>query len=816
MGTTRPALLLGILLLTTGCASPPAVSTATSPDTPADALLPVESPGVLGGYTLQLRGTTDAPEAALIPLAGGAAVGDSYMLDASRYFTGGLCGDCVKVSGIGLVDPTTLDLTITVRHPFPKPPATLGPNDRLDLHIFDVTGLLVSAEPGGPSFPSSGLSIAPIRLLNAAGYSGVLDPFLDRIFPTPGADLHPYRAFALNSTSGNFDGGSATGFTDVAAPSGHNVLPMGGQASSTYRIAMPPAGSSVTFEQDLLFVVSASWGQGAGSKPERQTPAYRLPEFNQKAAFEVSASVTANTLAEDDPTGEATLQLEVSDWQWPTSVAGTWPDPASKGTVRTASIPEQIVIDIPGLLSIPLQFDPGTLTGSGIIRGGEIAITNTADAAEGSYLGLVQVIDSLSGAQGIAQDDPIPTGLGQLRTAQVFRIDVGPSTVVGDFGDAVLISDRNLAEITGHFNTNMPELVTDGVDLYLGYQGPSDEAVVARSITGGASWSNVEIYQGAPDSFMDPSIGCLPNSDELQVVLAAPDETGTYASRSTDNGSNWAILQPVHDDGGSPDDSQAISSGAGDPCVIYGTLREVGGDLEFILGSAIFNGSLWSERGNITDVNPGGGIGLIRVDESPMVYRLSASTLVCIFSSNQRPIADLDDDTISEPVAVRSLDNGLTWQDWAYVRPLDATRTIETLASAQQGTALYCIEVSELGVATLKRSTDEGQTWVTRPLPAELGTVKEGICEIITGPDQRQALVWVPSTAGNGELQCALSEDGGASWMPAVGCEDDAGNNFEVITATGAYTDDGRLHVAFTTDRGPGGAIGWWGVSQSI
>lgn len=809
-----PAICCLLLTSMVACAQAGAPLPESPRETATPPVVPPVAQGVLGMYQMSMTESGGLPEVSLTPWRDLQAVGDSYLLDASAYFSGALCGDCVRLSGIRLVDTTTLDLDFTLRHPFPLPAASPAPKDRLDLHIFDVTGILVSAEPGGPLFPASQTRIAPVRLLNPHGYTGVLDPWLDRIFPTPQADAHPYRVFAIDDTAGNFAGGNPSGFADLATPRGFNVFPQGSVATQTYRLRMPPAGTSLRFNQDALLVISASWGQGAGSKPERMTPVYRAPEFNQKAPWSVTANVTANTLTGGQTSSSATLGVTIRDWQWDVPLAATWPDPGSRGTIRTASNPVQVLVEVPGITNGAVSVDPTTFPGTGQTRTGQIDITNALAAAEGTYLGLVQVIDNHDNALGIAQDDPTPGFLGQLRTSAVFAVTVAPGGGPGPFGSAVLISDRDLNDIAGLFNTNMPELVTDGSDLYLGYQGPADEAVVARCTNFGSSWTNVEVYQGSPGAFLDPSIGCVANSDDLQVVLAAPDDTGTYSSRSQNNGSSWSPLLEVHDDLGSPDDSQAITSGIGAPVAIFGTIRESGGTLEFVLGSAVFTGTLWSERSLITDARPGSGPGLIRIDESPMIYRLSDNSLVCLFSSNERPITTLGDDTISEPVVARSLDEGATWQDWTYVRSLDGTRTIETLASARQGDTLYFVEVAEDGTPSLRRSTNGGLAWLSRPLPTELTSVENGICEIAAGPDQTLALIWASGDGGNATLICSLSDNGGDTWGTVLPCEDDPGNLYTVYAASAVFTTNGRLHIAFTSNRRPGGQIGWYSVSQ--
>ncbi|HYE79494.1 MAG TPA: hypothetical protein VEI97_16025, partial [bacterium] len=201
-------------------ASNPASGLPASPDVWGSGVLAVVTGVINPDGTLGL----DAPPRS------GLAVGDTFDLDATEFFTQGPCYDCIEVTGISRDGAGNLRLPFAVRHPF-----GLGVNGRYDLHLFDARGILIL--PGSSPFP--GLGSAPVNVgvntiadqvltgdpelvLNADGYTTYFDyhaanPAYGPPRTIPG-NLNPFKRYFVDENPGTFD---------HANPAGWNVFPMG-------------------------------------------------------------------------------------------------------------------------------------------------------------------------------------------------------------------------------------------------------------------------------------------------------------------------------------------------------------------------------------------------------------------------------------------------------------------------------------------------------------------------------------------------------------------------------------------------------------
>ena len=446
-------ILLGLLLLSLGCSK----GTGVSPVGP-DTLMPVNDgitdipdairtsqfsyEGPIGIYKLKIN--PGIPSAELIPLRSAFDLGDSYQIDVINYFAVTPCSDCVRIKAVELESDNTLTLHIAVRHPFRLPADVDHPkdNERLDLHIFDVEGILI--DNGSTQFDwtrsdlnGDGLREEPIIsssgiLKDPDGYTSIHDSFYDAILPTD-ANIHPYKIFAMDPSEGSYnpDLDPNNGYPYLGTATGHNILPQGSpEYVVEYNLKLASAS-----EMDFLFVLSASWGQsakGRGSElGKRNNPRYFLPEYNRKEPWKVSVSVTENTLSGNTPSTHAKITVKVMDWQQNATVLGSFDFLTSPlDRIRRQSNIRETTIEIPDM---GIWFDDTNLpapTGSGTSTNPltyTVTIFNTALVPGGTYHGLVASRDDLEGQNlemGLERDGKTKFKIMDFTTYQVFEINI--------------------------------------------------------------------------------------------------------------------------------------------------------------------------------------------------------------------------------------------------------------------------------------------------------------------------------------------------------------------------------------------------------
>jgi len=400
---------------------PEPVITSAAPDGSV-----VSSQGGFAYAELTLTDDGDAVAVELEPARTAEAGGDAFLVDVTRFFTESPCRDCLAIESVERGSGFTgVEVAIRATHPFPAPTA---PTARRDLHVFDVMGVILSnGAPGQVQAfdPNSILIYTGNDLRNADGYTALLDNALDTWFPTPSVEAHPYRIFSTDATPGTYDPLSPNGLTDLVAPTGRNIFPMGGSSTIPFQFNLLPGET-----RRVALVLLASYGQSASNKAMRTTPQYYLPEFNHKPAWKVTATVQNNFLVEGQTGSTAELEVAVRDWQQGAAAANPWEFGSSpKDAVRQASEVGTVTVALPGVLSTPIsQTGPGTGTGVFDDMTYAFLLTNQAGAGIGTYPGLVTVTDSLIDSRLSGLDrDLTPTDLGQFTTYQLFFAEVQPT-----------------------------------------------------------------------------------------------------------------------------------------------------------------------------------------------------------------------------------------------------------------------------------------------------------------------------------------------------------------------------------------------------
>ena len=364
----------------------------------------------------------------------GASLGEQFLGDITSFLTSVYCQDCARIDGVTITEEGYIDVQISIRHPFDLPvPGPPTAKNRLDLHLFDAWGLIYTDT--GVYFPSAGITVKPGFLVNADGYSGTYDAFIDEIAPSQN-DHHPFKILFEDATEGNFDPESElTGFTDLLHPTGHNVFPQGSGFNSTSYLFNVEEGNAVQFLLVLTasYGVSARWDVPNGERGNRLTPGYFLPRFNRHEAWKIQATIPdyLNFLTSNDPTQTAQLRIDVWDWQDDYYVSQDWDFKISKaGEISLESDIAYIAITIPALDDelkiIDRELGSGTMP-----KQFSTEITNKNQVPPGKYYGIVVAMDEADGSctmLGFKRDGRTPFLYNKIRTYQVFEIEVKSSS----------------------------------------------------------------------------------------------------------------------------------------------------------------------------------------------------------------------------------------------------------------------------------------------------------------------------------------------------------------------------------------------------
>ncbi|HYE78099.1 MAG TPA: sialidase family protein [bacterium] len=540
--------------------------------------------GALGAFRFTLDPTQ--LQATLEPYGRSAmGFGDSYAVDASGFLAGSPCGDCFKVDGVGLSPTGQLFVDFQTRHPFKLPtlPTPLD-GERYDLHLFDVRGLFLFRPPTGastqgfvqlahaggpdPRGPQS-LSIDNSGFLagiSRDGLTGAYDAYTDGFWPTD-ATLHPYAMLREDTGPSTFRRDVNNGTSDIRVPTGHNVLPMGGGPYTRRVYFNAPLGGEPI---EYLVLVLAQFGassQGRGSAlGQRLNPVYFVPEYNLKAPWKVQVEEQTNELRGGDPTSTARVQVKIWDWQHALGL-----DTLVGSLTPTLATPRDSLLAPSRVTAVRAQVaglaDPGDIAGNYAGGNGSpgspllwnLTIPNASAAAEGSYLGLVQVLDEHTGNPaipgGIGRDGRTPFMLGRPATYIPFTVMVAPAGTdpnTGFHDGASMFNPTDpLPDVSytrDTYGAFAAQSVSGAHPVYAAVQAEQtpvtgQDVLVIHSNSWASAWSQPLLpYTAVLGHQEHPALAVAPNGVSIYLVYSGPGGQGKpdiYCHASQTMGLSW-------------------------------------------------------------------------------------------------------------------------------------------------------------------------------------------------------------------------------------------------------------------------------------
>ncbi|MEO7995431.1 MAG: hypothetical protein ABI743_13625, partial [bacterium] len=438
------ALALSAASLACSHTSNPALPVDTAALTPSIAVFgPSSAPdaagmvtGALGAYALEVDKVNLT--ATLAPDRLAQTQGDLYQLSVRPFFK----GKSILVTGVQAgAAPDTLDIAVQFTHPFAAPADLTPPasaTKRIDLHIFDLTAVLVAEGSDSFTFAPDPALVTNGRLLtNADGYRQVGGTFDTAALGITTANLFPYKLVA-NIDTGNPLGTynpAANGWQNAAlqGPTGYDVFPQGGVATAHFILDLNALPAS------LQLVPIAKY------MDPRSTPApktHRLPDGDpthlQYILPEAAGDVERITASPTGPLigGSATetisVNVDVLDWDHGAAVATTFPNNADLGQIAEESDIKSVELCFPTIKDYTAVADP---PGIAPIITTSLPLNNVllADPLSSTeVLGLIRVEDHQDDSatrQPITLDeDLLPVGTLDSTRYQIVRITVDPGS----------------------------------------------------------------------------------------------------------------------------------------------------------------------------------------------------------------------------------------------------------------------------------------------------------------------------------------------------------------------------------------------------
>jgi PKD repeat protein len=393
--------------------------------------------GLIGIYEISVD--KGAMTAEMTSLRSSSAIDTLEVVDITGFMSVSPCKDCAKIRSVGVDTNGNVVLSIGIKHPFAAgdPANQITGKNRADLHIFNVEGVMVLQGAGSQvNFSGLAQTVNNGGLLNPDGFTPYLDLYLDQAFPTS-ETIHPYILHFKDYSTGNFSATNPMGFASVTnpPPSGNLVMPMGVDYDFQDYILAIGEGNSANF----YYAVECTYAITTNNFLERFNPVYRVPQHNKKAASEVDVEITHNNLAAGVLSSAAEITVKVLDINHGVSVGPGLDQMYADSSVKAISAEVSGVTSSPVVVNNPVAVGGNGRNPSDPLRF-NIQIPNSANASEGTYTGLIKVLDSyqpgintapaLTGYDGVKRVPPGTSTLDGLftipefATYQVFTINV--------------------------------------------------------------------------------------------------------------------------------------------------------------------------------------------------------------------------------------------------------------------------------------------------------------------------------------------------------------------------------------------------------
>jgi uncharacterized delta-60 repeat protein len=215
-----------------------------------------------------------------------------------QFLEQGPCTDCFKLAGVSPNPDGTLNVNVSIKHPFTN----------LNVTGFDVRGIAMFS--GSHVFPESGLIMSDRTLgegevVNANGYTTLYNP------TTSGHALEGYTKGKLATDT--FPTSTLNGYKRFISddPSNtRNAFYVGEEIIATYKVDMPNAPNPWVFG----YAVDACWAPPI-NKPVVDPMTDFGPEANCPEAWKIEVSDMPIGVGLTDCGGQAELTIIVYDWQ---------------------------------------------------------------------------------------------------------------------------------------------------------------------------------------------------------------------------------------------------------------------------------------------------------------------------------------------------------------------------------------------------------------------------------------------------------------------------------------------------------------------
>ena len=670
------------------------------------------------------------------------------VVDITNFLLLAPCFDCINFKSVSMNSDNNLVLEIGIKHPFRAPDLLYPPTaqNRADLHVFNVEGIIILEGDASDTTACQymEITVGPVVLANADGYSPYLDSVIDPIYPTA-ANVHPYILHFDNFTKGNFFRANECGFDDIVNPVGNLVMKQGSDWDyKEYEFHL----DNLTEPFDFIYAVGCTYGISAESKGVRLTPTYRIPQFNKKAATKVYVSEIIDVpplgFVGGDALTSETLVIHVLDMNYGVAVGEDLDE------MRFASNIVDIKVEIPSVVNGLVTISNPIPTG-GSSRNPldpltfEITLDNDLAAVEGIYTGLVKVTDS-------------------------YPVDIN----VAVDGDGISRVSPNQSPLDGLFD--IPEFATYAgfsVDVARANEVP-DACFVNNLPSGFDPYKNQTItFDATCSTDIDGSIVLYEWDFEYSAPTFTVDDTGLIVEHAYSTAGDYTIALRVTDDGSPPEsdiETQDLTVIV-EPPVAFGT------------NEIVING--------------------VYVDDSIGYFAIPVGSHYADSHGDTIYAVAISDDSPSDVFCVRSDDKGATWITPAGQVNSSAPALMESVSlkltnSGYADVAWICFDFMGKVYHSRAMSAYNFSTDVLIDEPM-LGSM---ISHSVYGDNIIYTTYLELGPMFNFDVVVTTSTDEGANWSTPVNIAESAGSisNEEEFSVTTETDDNGTLHAVYIDD----------------